>query len=39
MWWYDGNIMFSKHELENAQMVFPHNFCELRFPSLKMVVC
>ena len=31
--------MFSNHELEDVEMVFPHHFCKLGIPSLNMVVC
>ena len=33
MWWWDRGIMFSKHELEDVGMVFPHDltFANLEF--------
>ena len=34
-----GGIMFSNHDLEDVEMVFPHYFCKLGIPSLNMVVC
>ena len=37
LWWFDGSIMFSNHELEFVGMVFPHHFRELGNPSLNMV--
>ena len=40
MWWCNGGIMFSNHELEEVGMVvFPHNFRKFGIPSLNMVVC
>ena len=34
-----GGIMFSNHELEYVEMVFPHHVCKVGIPSLNMVVC
>ena len=39
MWWCDGSIMLSNHELEDVGMVFPHNFHKFGIPPLNMVVC
>ena len=39
MWWCDGSIILSNHELEDVGMVFPHNFTTLEFrPSAWLFV-
>ena len=39
MWWCDGSIMLSNHELKDVGKVFPHNLRKFGIQSLNMVVC